>query len=152
MSVITNPMEKFNFLLGKWQMQYRVPKSSFGDEDFGEGDGEFKRVLNNRYVTFDYHAKLSKDEASAHAIFTWDESVKIYRFWWFEDSGAFMQATCNFIDEKTLCLNWHNSLLVQTFSLVENDKIILEMRHPSTKTDYEIILEVTFSKKKHIAK
>jgi hypothetical protein len=142
-----NPIDKFNFLLGTWKMEYKVPKSQFSDTDEGKGEGEFKSILNNRYVTFDYRAQLSKIKVAAHAIFAWDDNIKIYRYWWFEDSGAFMQATCDFIDDNTLCLNWHNSILVQTFSKTEDGKLILEMRYPSNKTDFEIVLEVVFSKK-----
>ncbi|MCJ7552266.1 MAG: hypothetical protein MUO34_00150 [Ignavibacteriaceae bacterium] len=147
MSEELNPMDKFNFLLGTWKLHYKVPKSHFSDVDIGEGEGEFKRILNNQYVTFDYSAKLSNSEGAAYAIFAWDEKSQIYRYWWFEDSGEFMKATCNFINENTLCLNWHNSLLVQTFSRIENGNILLEMRYPSNKNDYEIILEVVFTKK-----
>ena len=143
----SNPIDKFNFLLGEWNLEYRVPKSKFSDVDSGTGEGEFKRVLNDRYVTFDYQAKLSSGEGKAHAIFAWDEKSKIYRYWWFEDSGAFMQATCNFLDENTLCLNWHDSLLVQTFSRMENGNVILEMKYPKNKTEYEIVLEVIFTKR-----
>ena len=143
-----NPMDKFHFLIGTWELEYKVSTSQFSVEDVGKGEGTFKRILNNRYVTFDYYAKLSTGEGAAHAIFAWDEKCKIYRYWWFEDSGEFMKATCNFINDNTLCLNWHNSVLVQTFSQTENDKIILEMRYPKNKTDYEIILEVIFTKKK----
>lgn len=142
-----NPMNKFDFLIGNWDLEYKVPKSQFSTEDHGTGEGEFKRVLNNRYVTFDYHSKLTAGEGSAHAIFAWDEKSKIYRYWWFEDSGAFMQATCNFLDENTLCLNWHDSVLVQTFSRKENGNVVLEMRYPKSKTEYEIVLKVTFVRK-----
>lgn len=141
-----NPMDKFNFLLGTWDMEYKVPKSQFSNEDSGNGKGEFKRILNDKYVTFDYSAKFSTSTGGAHGIFAWDEKNKIYRYWWFENSGEFSQATCNFLDENTLCFNWHNSLLVQTFTHTEDGKILLEMRYPSNKNDYEIILEVIFTK------
>jgi len=144
-----NPMDKFDFLLGNWKLDYKVPKSQFSVEDIGGGEGSFKRILNNQYVTFDYDAKLTKGKSTAHAIFAWDEKSKIYRYWWFENSGEFMKATCNFLDENTLCLNWHNSLLIQTFQRIENGKkIILQMKYPLNKNDYEIILEVLFIKKK----
>lgn len=58
----TNPMDKFDFLIGTWKLEYTVPKSQFSEADSGEGDGVFKRVLNDRYVTFDYHSKLSGGE------------------------------------------------------------------------------------------
>jgi len=139
-----NPMDKFNFLLGRWKLKYKVPNSLFGDEDEGEGTGEFKRILNDKYVTFDYSAKLQAGEGSAHAIFVWDEKAKIYRYWWFEDSGSFMTASCNFIDEDTLCLNWHDSLLVQTFKRENANRIVLKMKYPSGDNSYDLILEVTF--------
>jgi hypothetical protein len=140
-----DPMDKFNFLLGTWKLDYKVPKSKFSDEDFGKGKGEFKRFLNNKYVTFEYNAKLLKGEAAAHAIFAWDEKNKIYRYWWFEDSGKFMEATCNFINVNTLCLNWHNSILVQKFHRIENGNLIMEMKYPTNNNEYELILEVVFT-------
>jgi hypothetical protein len=143
-----NQMNKFDFLLGKWNLEYRVPKSQFSEADSGEGEGEFKRVLNDRYVTFDYHAQLTSGESSTHAIFAWDEKRKIYRYWWFEGSGAFMKATCNFIDENTLYLNWHDSILVQTFSRKENGNVVLEMSYPKNLIEYEVVLEVIFTTKK----
>ena len=57
-----------------------------------------------------------------------------------------MKATCDFINENTLCLNWHNSLLVQTFRKTEDGKIILQMKNPSIKNGYELILKVIFTK------
>lgn len=147
-----NPMDKFNFLLGTWKLEYKVPKSQFSDEDTGVGEGEFKRILNDKYVTFDYKAKLSAGEGAAHGIFAWDEKSKIYRYWWFEDSGEFNKATCNFINEHTLCLNWDNSILVQTFNKIENEKVLLEMRYPANKNDYKIVLEVVLTKKSSLNK
>ncbi len=142
----SDPLDKFNFFLGTWKMDYNIPKSQFSPEDNGEAEGEFKRILNNRYVSFDYHGKFSSGEGGAHALFVWDEKSKIYRYWWFEDSGAFMTATCDFIDENTLCLNWHNSLLVQTFRKMDDGKIILQMKHPSTDEEYKSVLDVVFTK------
>ena len=146
MSKELNPMEKFGFLLGAWQLKSEVPKSQFSEYDSGEGRGEFRQILNDRYVTFDYQAKNSKSKGAAHAIFVWDNKNNNYKYWWYEDSGEFSQATCDFIDEKTLCLNWHNSLFVQTFQLKENGNIELEMRYPKNKDEYEVVLKVLFTK------
>lgn len=146
MSKELDPMDKFGFLLGQWQMKSEIPKSQFSDYDTGEGRGEFKRILNQRYVTFDYMTNYSNSQGAAHAIFVWDNKNKNYKYWWYEDSGEFSQATCDFIDENTLCLNWHNSLFVQTFQLMENGKIKLEMRYPKDKDDYEVVLKVLFTK------
>jgi len=146
MSEELNPMEKFNFLFGTWKLKYEVPKSQFSDHDSGEGRGEFKFILNDRYVTFDYQFELSLEKTGAHAVFAWDKNRKNYKFWWFEDSGEYSQATCNFINETTLCLNWHNSLMVQTFQQTENGNIKLEMRYPKNKDEYQIVLKVLFTK------
>lgn len=36
-------MEKFNFLLGHWDMEYNVPNSDFSEAKTGTGNGTFKR-------------------------------------------------------------------------------------------------------------
>ena len=143
----SNKMAKFEFLLGTWNMEYRVPKSSFSKEDKGVGTGEFKKALNDKYVMFNYSAELSSGRSSAHAIFAWDEKTKSYKYWWFEDSGSFMTATCDFINDDTLHLNWHDSLLIQTFTKADPNRIVLRMEHPSSKGKYELILEVIFTRK-----
>ena len=147
MSEKSTPMEKFNFLLGRWEMESIVPESEFSKADKGIGKGEFKRALNDKYVTFDYSAEFGAGKGSAHAIFVWDEKAKLYRYWWFEDSGSFMTATCNFITDGILCLNWHNSLLVQTFTKVNPNKVILRMEYPSAEEKYKLVLEVIFNRK-----
>jgi len=146
MSEELNPMEKFDFLLGTWNLKSEVPKSKFSDHDLGEGKGEFKRILNDRYVTFDYRIEYSNSTVGAHAIFVWDNKCKNYKYWWYEDSGAFSQAACDFIDDKTLCLNWSDSLFVQTFQQTETGNIQLEMRYPKNKNEYEVVLKVLLTK------
>ena len=113
-------MDKFEFLLGDWNPEYRIPKSTFSEAGSDSGTGSFKRALNAKYVFFDYSTKAG---SGAHAIFAWDHNVKVYRFWWFENSGSFSTATCNFIDHETLAMNWHDSLLVQTFSKEGSDRV-----------------------------
>jgi hypothetical protein len=140
-------MKKFDFLLGNWKLEYRIPKSTFSEEASGKGTGVFKKILNDRYVTFDYSAELTNGSAAAHGIFARDEKAKIYRFWWFEDSGAFMSATCNFVNNNTLFMNWHDTLLTQTFTKENPNKIILRMEHPIAQGKFELVLEVIFSKK-----
>lgn len=128
-------------------MEYKIPKSSFSEEATGKGSGEFKRTLNNKYVVFDYEATFSTgDRAAAHGIFAWDERLKMYRYWWFEDSGSFMSATCNFIDEETLFLNWHNSLLIQTFKKIDETAVELRMENPVKDGIFELVLEVILKK------
>ena len=133
-----NPIEKFDFLIGKWKLKYNIPN--------GEGTGEFKRILNDKYVSFEYSAKFSKGEGSAQGIFAWDDRSKLYKYWWFESSGNYLSASCNFIDDDTLCMNWHDSLLVQTFKKENPGKVILQMKYPSDENKYDLSLEVIFTK------
>ena len=140
-------MNKFNFLIGSWKLEYKIPKSSFSEEAAGKGSGTFKRTLNNKYVVFDYEATFSTgDRAAAHGIFAWDEKLKMYRYWWFEDSGSFMAATCNFINEETLFLNWHDSLLIQTFKKIDETTVELRMENPDKDGNFELVLEVILKK------
>jgi hypothetical protein len=140
-------MEKFEFLLGDWDLEYHVPKSSMSQAATGTGSGAFKRFLDDKYVTFDYWCSLTTGQGQAHAIFVWDQKARLYRFWWFESSGNFAQATCNFLNDKALFLNWHDSLLVQSFRTVGPDKVILRMEQPTFEGEYELVMEVTFTRK-----
>jgi hypothetical protein len=140
-------MEKFDFLIGNWDLEYRVPLSRFSPAATGAGAGSFKRALGGRYVCFDYSMSLSTGEtAEAHGIFAWDEKVKVYRYWWFESSGSFLTATCGFADDQTLLLNWHDTLLTQTFTRIDPRRVVLRMQHPNARGEQETVLEVLFTK------
>ena len=143
---IDDKMKMFNSFIGKWELEYKVPESIFSKADKGTGKGEFKRELNNKYVMFNYSSLLTAGKASAHGIFAWDEKIRAYRYWWFEDSGSFMTATCNFINENILFMNWENSLLIQTFAVEGPDDILLSMEYPSSEGKYLPILEVVLRK------
>ena len=120
-------MEKFNFLLGNWDMESNIPKSVFSEATSGTGNGTFKRALENKYVFFDYSSLINEQKVQAHAIFAWDEKAKIIRFFWFESSGNFLTATCEFVHEDILFMNWHDTLLEQTFRKINPNKVILIM-------------------------
>jgi hypothetical protein len=147
MTTCEKAMEKFEFLLGDWDLEYRVPKSSMSQAATGTGSGTFKRFLDDKYVLFDYSCSLTTGQGQAHAIFVWDQKARLYRFWWFETSGNFAQATCNFLNDKALFLNWHDCLLVQSFRAVEPDKIILRMEQPTSEQKNELVMEVIFTRK-----
>jgi hypothetical protein len=142
-----NMMEKFDFLLGNWNLEYRVPKSAFSEAATGIGTGRFKRALENKYVFFDYSSTINEQTGQAHGIFARDEKTKVYRYWWFESSGNFSSATCNFVNNETLFMNWHDTLLIQTFTKAAPNKVILRMEHPGSEGKYELILEVIFTRK-----
>ena len=140
-------MKKFDFLLGAWKMEYRVPKSEFSTAMTGSGTGTFKRALSDKFVYFDYSASFSTgDKAEAHGIFAWDEKIKKHRYWWFENSGSFMTATCRFIDDDVLYLNWHESLLSQTFRKAGRNRVVLRMDHPNAEGKSITIMEVMFTR------
>jgi hypothetical protein len=142
-------MAKFEFLFGQWKLEYRVPASRFGPAATGTGIGTFKRALGGKYVFFDYSVSMSTGErGEAHGIFGWDEKAKVYRYWWFEESGNFLTATCNFIRDGLLFLNWHDSLLTQTFTKVDSHQVVLRMKHPNSRGDEETVLEVIFTDRK----
>lgn len=144
-----NVMDKFEFLLGQWNLEYRVPKSTLGEAATGSGTGTFKIALDDKYVFLDYSCTLSTypgQTGKAHGIFAWDEKTKVYRYWWFESSGNFQNATCNFVGDDTLFLNWHDTLLIQTFKKVDNNKVILRMEQPNSEGKYELVLEVILTR------
>jgi hypothetical protein len=142
-----SPMQKFEFLLGDWDLEYKVPKSSLGEAATGTGTETIRRALSDKYVFLEYTCSLTTGRGQAHGIFVWDDKIKIYRYWWFEDSGSFAQATCDFIDDKTLFMIWHEILLTQTFTKVGPDKVILRMEQPVTGGKSELIAEVILTRK-----
>jgi hypothetical protein len=137
-------LEKFGFLLGSWNLEYIIPKSNFSEARSDTGSGSFKKILTDKYILFEYSTESGGE---AKGIFAWDDKTKIYRYWWFENSGSFATATCNFIDDETLAMNWHDTLLVQTFMKESPDKIVLKMKYPSTQGGYDLIMEVILTKK-----
>ncbi len=137
-------LDKFGFLLGDWNLEYRIPKSIFSEPGTDAGTGSFKKILKDNYVVFEYSTKSGGE---AKGIFAWDDKINMYRYWWFENSGSFLSATCNFINDDTLAMNWHDSLLVQTFVREAPDRIVLKMQHPAAHGGYELILEVIFTKR-----
>ena len=142
-----NPMEQFEFLLGDWNLEYKVPKSSFSEATTGTGTGTFKRALGDKYVFFDYSCSLTIGEGQAHGVFAWDSDKEIYRYWWFESSGSYEQATCNFIDNDTLFMDWIDTAFSQTFTRAGKDKVILRMEMSGDDGEDELVMEVIFTRK-----
>ncbi len=110
--------------------------------------GTFSWALNDKYVYFDYLCSLITGDGEAHGIFAWDQKAKVYRYWWFEDSGSFSEAAGDFVDNGTLFLKWHDTSLIQTFKRVDGDRIILNMEDKAPRGKYEFILEVVFTRKR----
>ncbi|MBN1822660.1 MAG: hypothetical protein JXR31_08725 [Prolixibacteraceae bacterium] len=131
--------DKFEFLLGDWKLEYYIPKSQFSDACTEIGQGTFKMILNDRYVQFEY---TTESGGAAKGIFAWDDKINAFRYWWFENSGNFSIATCNFINETTLAMNWHETLLVQTFTKETDERVVLKMQYPDGNSGYELVMKV----------
>jgi hypothetical protein len=102
--------------------------------------------LDDKYVLFDYTSTMHDQKGTAHGIFAWDEKMDLYRFWWFENSGNFSTANCKFVDDGKLFMHWQDSLLLQTFTRVDSDKMILRMESPNAEGAYDLIMEVIFTR------
>lgn len=50
-----NMMEKFDFLLGDWNLEYKIPKSRHSEAMTGNGNGTFKRALYDQGHTEPIH-------------------------------------------------------------------------------------------------
>ena len=140
-------MGKFEFLLGDCSLDYHVPESSFSQADTGSGSGTFQRIFNDKYVTFDYECRLTDGNGRAKSIFAWDTKDHVYRCWWFEDSGNFNSAVCNFISDDVLYFHWNDGLLSQTFTKKDANMIILKMDQPIFGDRKELVLEVVLTRK-----
>ena len=139
-------MEKFKFLIGAWDMEYNIPKSVFSEKAItATGKGTFKRILDDKYVQFDYSSQMECEKGAAHGIFAWDEKIKAYRFSWFENSGNFDVATCKFINDDTLFMIWYNSVLIQTFTKISENKVVLRMENPRSEGENELFLALVLA-------
>lgn len=138
-------MQKFEFLLGNWNLDYFFPKSILSEAATGSGKGTIKRMFD-KYVCFEYEASFSDGNARAHGIFAWDKRYNAYHYWWFEDSGNFNEASCQFIDDSALNMNWYDGVLVQSFIKKEKNTIELNMEHPKSGGGYESVLRVVMTR------
>ena len=84
-----NMMKPFNFLIGDWELEYKIPKSKYSEAMTGSGKGTCSRKLDDKYVFFDYKARVGDSpEGQAHAVFAWDAKIDLYRFWWCSKAPA----------------------------------------------------------------
>ena len=140
-----NAIDGLGFLLGEWHLDYHIPKSRYAEAESDTGTGRFHRALGDNYVFFDYSTDTG---GAAHGVFAWDKMVSILRYWWFENSGSFQTATCQILDDDTLAMNWHDTVLVQTFRKVSSDRVVLRMQTPTPDGAYELVLEVVLTRRR----
>jgi hypothetical protein len=107
--------------------------------------GSLRYLFNATYLTFDYQMLEKSTEVmigEAHAIFAWDKKLGQYRYYWFESSGNFLQATGILRDDRTLALEWQDIHCTQIFRRVSADAMVLEMQC----AEQDLLLRVDFSR------
>jgi hypothetical protein len=137
-------MRALSFMIGEWGLDYTVTQRGQTTNPL-RGIGSLHYLFNATYLAFDYQA-LEKATgeviAEAHAIFAWDKKSGQYRYYWFEDSGNFRQATGILRDAHTLALEWQDIHCTQIFRRVSADAMYLEMQCP----EQDLLLRVDFSR------
>jgi len=131
-------------MIGDWALEYTVTQQGQTTQTI-RGTGSLRFLFNATYLTFDYRMiekATDRTIAEAHAIFTWDKQAGRYRYYWFESSGNFHQATGVFEDAQTLALEWEAINCTQIFRGVSADAMYLEMRCP----DQDLLLRVDFTR------
>ena len=140
----TAPMQALKFMIGEWRLDYTVTQHNQTAQTI-RGTGSLRYLFNATYLTFDYQMFEKATEkmiGEAHGIFAWDKQAGQYRYYWFEGSGNFHQATGVLRDAHTLALEWQEINCTQVFHSVSADAMYLEMRCP----DQDLLLRVDFSR------
>jgi len=137
-------MRALKFMVGDWALEYTVTQHGHTTQTI-RGTGSLRFLFDAAYLTFDYRMiekATEKTIAEAHAIVAWDRQAGLYRYYWFESSGNFHQATGVLQDAQTLALEWQEINCTQIFRSVSADAMYLEMRCPAQ----ELLLRVDFSR------
>jgi hypothetical protein len=136
-------MSGLSFLIGEWTLDYTVTQQGRTTKTI-RGAGSIQSRFDGTYLTFDYQATDSATgkTGGAHGIFAWDPAAGHYRYFWFESSGAFDQATGSLRDQDTLELDWQGSDCTQIFRRVDANSMYLEMRCPKL----DLLLRVDFAR------
>ena len=138
----TTPMRALSFMIGEWELDYTVTQNGHTTQTI-RGTGSLRYLFNATYLTFDYQVfekATGNMIAKAHGIFTWDKKSEHYRYFWFESSGNFRQATGVLQDTHTLALEWREINCTQIFRSLGADAMCLEMRCP----EQDLLLRVDF--------
>ncbi len=140
------PMRALNFLIGEWELDYTVIQSG-SPTSMICGTGSMKYLFEETYIIFDYQSRrkaTGEVSGNTHAIFAWDQKANLYRLYWFESSGSFLQAAGTLKDPNTLSLEWLGTNCTQIFKKVSDDAIFLEMHIP----DKDVVMRVDFARHK----
>ena len=150
-------MDKFDFLIASWNLNYKIPKSSFSEEATGDGKGTFKRALNDKYVVFDYEASFSTgDRAAAHGIFTWDDKLKMYRYWWFDNYDNAYHCTGKYVTSANALVFTRDDIESETgeqlscrytFKFEDDNNIVFTWEEGDQGGNYDLVLTTTYTRK-----
>ena len=139
------PMRALSFMVGEWDLDYTVTQNGHATQTI-RGTGSLGFLFKATYLTFDYRM-IEKASgamiAEAHAIFAWDKKAGKYRYYWFESSGSFHQATGVLRDARTLILEWQEINCTQVFRSLSAQSMYLEMRCP----EQDLLLRVDFTRR-----
>jgi hypothetical protein len=137
-------MRALSFLAGEWELDYTVTQHGRTTKTI-RGTGSLRYLFDATYLTFDYRAQSTDtgEIRQAHAVFAWDAKAGRYRYYWFESSGVFLQATGVLRDDHTLALEWQGINCTQIFRRVSADAMYLEMRC----ADEDLLMRVDFSRR-----
>ncbi len=138
------PMQALNFMAGDWELDYTVTQHGRTSSTI-RGAGSLRYLFDATYLTFDYQMQekvTGETIGGAHGIFAWDPKARQYRYYWFESSGNFHQATASLRDDDTLAMEWQQINCTQIFRRVSAGAMYLEMRCP----DQDLVLRVDFSR------
>jgi hypothetical protein len=134
-----------SFMVGDWDLDYTVHQGGKIQNDLC-GTGSIKPIFDGVYLWFEYEIRnKQRGEISGEArgIFAWDSKAEAYRYYWFENSGAFLNATAHLRDEHTLFILWHGVDCTQTFRRKSDDAMLLEMTCP----EQDLVLQVNMSRR-----
>jgi hypothetical protein len=125
-------MARLGFMVGEWDLDYTAHYGGKADRDLC-GTGAIKPLYDGVYLWFEYEVRNKRTHeigGGARGIFAWDSKSEAYRYYWFESSGAFLNATASLRDAETLYLQWHGVDCTQIFQRVSDDALLLEMTCP----------------------
>ena len=147
MTAETNaPMRALSFMIGEWGLDYAVTQHGHTTRTI-RGNGSLRFLFSATYLAFDYQIFDKTNGAmiaEAHGIFAWDTKAGQYRYYWFESSGSFHQATGVLLDAHILALEWQEIKCTQIFRSLSANAMYLEMRCP----EQGLLLRVDFTRRR----
>jgi hypothetical protein len=135
-------MRALSFMACEWELDYTATQRGQTTSTI-RGTGVLWYVFGGTYLTFDYQMRQKdsgKSTGEAHGIFVWEAKTQRDRYYRFESSGTFLQATGVLAGDHTLSLEWTGIDCTQMFRRVNDRALYLEMTCPTE----DLLLRVDF--------